>query len=181
MGINAQIAARIAGSKPSQSGNILRAGKYLLEILKIIYMSQGNGVGQSFGGEMFIVEMQILEAVSTGELNRQNDPIVPNAVGSVASYVINLTKMKNGDGDIKAFLMALLNEPAESITAEVIGSACSDEQPFQYLKIRDEAWNKPQKGDPTKDFTRHRWESVIPTDVDLKIIAERKQTEKKQA
>ena len=181
MGINAAIAQRIAASKITSSGNIIRPGNYLFENHKLLYMGQGTAQGQAFGGEMFIAEMKVLESSSTGEVDRAGKLIVPNAPGTMASYVINLTKMKNGGGDIKALLCALLGEEEAAIDENVIVSAVSDAQPFQYLRVKDQAWNKPQRGDPNKDFTRHRWESVVMSDQDLLVISQRREAEKKAA
>lgn len=176
-GINSAIAAKLAAAKPTQSGNVIRPGNYVFECIKMLFMPQGNGVGQAFGGDMFVIELSVLESSPTGELSRDGKPINPNAPGTVASYVINLSKMQNGGGDVKTFLMALLGEPEENITADVITGACSDEQPYKYLKVKDQAWNKPQKGDPRKDFTRHRWETIPMTEADLISIAQRRSAE----
>ena len=181
MGINAAIAQRIASSKMSSSGVNIRPGNYLFELQKLIYMPQGNGQGQSFSGEMYIVELKVLESSSTGELDRNGKPIVPNAPGTMASYVINLTKMLNGGGDIKAFLCGVLGEEESAITEDVIVSSVSDAQPFQYLRVKDQAWSKAQKGNPAKDFTRHRWEPVAMSDQDLLAISQRREADKKAA
>ena len=39
-------------------------------------------------------------------------------------------------------------------------------------------FDKPQKKDPNKDVTVHRWEHVEPTEADLKAIADRRAAER---
>jgi hypothetical protein len=146
MGVSEAIAKQIAASKATKSGNFVKVGKYLFEVKAIT-------AEKKFKGDMFIAEMKVLEATQTDAKH------TPNPVGSEASYIVNLGQL-SGPGNVKAFIMALFNVPEEQVTAEVIGELCSDKNPAKGMKIRDEAFEKPQKNDPSKMFTYHRWEHV---------------------
>lgn len=171
----------IAKSKASKGGNFIRAGKYLFEI-------QNVSAEKCFGGDMFIVEFVVLEAVKTGEKDRAGKEIEPNPVGSSCSYVVNLGKVA-GPGNAKSFAMALFDEPEEAITVEALEELCAPAsfdkdgnpvgQPCRFLQLRDEAFNRAQRGDASKDFTKHRWEHVAPTPEFLAQVSQRRIAERK--
>jgi hypothetical protein len=69
--------------------------------------------------------------------------------------------------------MALWNEPEEEFTGPkgetLLEEMCKPEeeggtQPARGLLIRDEAYDKPQKADKTKNFTYHKWQHVPPAE-----------------
>ena len=165
-------ADQVASSKADQSGNWIKPGaKYLWEVLNIL-MYGGNG------GNFYIAEMICRESVPTGEKDRNGKDYVPNAVGSTASYSVNLSdpKQKSAMGNVKKFVMDLFGEPESEVSSDVIFQtlAKTDEKGevvapsvCRGMLIRDEAWNKPQKTDPSKDFTHHRWTAVTQTDEEI--------------
>jgi hypothetical protein len=152
------MAARIAGSKASMSGNFLKPGNYLLEVQKMLEKADARK------GAAFISEFIVLEATKTDET------VTPNAVGSQASYVVNLTQ-DSGPGNVKAFLMVLLDVPEDQVTAESISEALSDQQPFRFFRVKDSAFQKPQRQDPSKMFTYHRWEKFEADYTDEGLLA----------
>lgn len=160
MGFMEELAAKVAASKASRSGNIIRPGKYLWEIQKVI-------AGKKHNGNMFIVEMIALESTRT-EPDKD-----PNPVGSAASYVVNLDK-DSGPGDMKSFIMAVLDLPEAQVTSKEILEVLAAEDTLAYLKVRDEAWEKPQKNNPAKMFTHHRWEHVEPSVEELTAVMKRR-------
>jgi hypothetical protein len=162
---------KIAKAKATAGGQWFNPGKYLLEAKKLI-------VKEGRKDNMFIGEFVVLEATKT-VADRE-----PNAVGTMVSYVVPLgDKDGMGAGNVKTFAMALLNEPESSITGDELEKMCNEEnaalpiQPCKYLKIKDEVYEKPQKADPSKMFTHHRWEHVAHTEGDLQAIAARRAAE----
>lgn len=173
----------IAKSKANKGGNHIRPGRYLFEVQEVTAQ-------KCFGGNMFIVELLVLEAQKTGEKDRKGNEYEPNAVGSTCSLVVNLDQV-SGPGNAKAFAMAVFDEPEEGITVEALEELCSPKgfdkegqptgQPCRFLQIRDEAFVVPQRGDPSKDFTKHRWEHVAPTAEFLAEVKQRRIAERKAA
>lgn len=158
MGISAAMAARIAGSKASSTGNFLKPGDYLLEVQKMLEKADARK------GAAFICEFIVIEAMKTDET------VTPNVVGSQASYVVNLTQ-DSGPGNVKAFLMVLLDVPEDQVTGESIVEALSDQQPFRFFRVRDSAFQKPQRSDPSKMFTYHKWSKFEPDYTDEGLVA----------
>lgn len=165
MGISAAMAARIAGSKASSTGNFLKPGDYVLEVQKMLEKADARK------GAAFICEFLVLEATKTDET------VTPNPVGTQASYVVNLTQ-DSGPGNVKAFLMVLLDAPEADVTGQSIEEALSDAQPFRFFRVRDSAFQKPQRNDPKKMFTYHKWAKFEAdyTDEGLLALAARRKT-----
>ena len=172
MGIQA-LAEMIAKSKASKSGNYIKpGGKYLWEVINVL-------VNEGFNGTFYIAEVLCRESVATNENGRDGKPMVPNAAGATASFCVNLTdpKQKSAGGNVKTFIMALFGVEEVEVTAEVIAETCSvvdgksgrttKVTPCRGMLIRDETWQKPQKGDSSKDFTYHRWTTVPQTDAEI--------------
>lgn len=172
MGIR-EAADRIAASQANRGGNYIKAGgRYLWEVLNIIYHT-GNG------GEFYIAELLCRESVATGEVGRDGKALVPTPVGSSASYCVNLSdpKQKSAGGNVKSLIMALFGVSEAEVTTDVIAETISetDKQgkvtrvtPCRGMLLRDEAWNKPQKANASKDFTHHRWTTVEQTEAEIK-------------
>jgi len=171
---------KIVKSKASKNGLNINPGKYLFEILNVLQNT-------CHGGEMFIVELKVLEAVQTDE------KYVPNKVGSECSWVVKLDN-DSGPGDAKAFVMALFAEPEDAITIDTLVQVCAQEdtkdatgkiigkaQPARFFKIRDTAFNKPQKKKPTEMFTHHKWEHVEASEVEIQDIIKRQDEAAKKA
>jgi hypothetical protein len=155
------IAARIAGAKANKSGQWIQPGRYLFEVQKLL-------AERKTGGDMFIAELLILESTSTGQIDRSGKPYVPNAAGTTVGFVVPIDAKGYGDGNVKSFLMALFNAKEEEITTQVILQMTGTEkapgpQPARFFQIRDEAFTKPQRAKPDKDFTHHMWNHVAFT------------------
>lgn len=154
---------KAAGAQATVNGVNINPGKYVFEIQRL-------EAGKKTTGNFFIAELQVLEA-------SQTDPNkVPNAVGTRCSYVVNLDKIA-GPGSMKGFFLSLFGETDQSISQEdlkaAMKQACSAEQPFAFFKLRDEAFEKPQKADKTKNFTHHRWVAIEPDEAELADIKAR--------
>lgn len=146
--MNRSIAEQIANAKANRSGNIIRDGRYLFEVVAVT-------ADKKFKGNMFIAELKVLEAIKT------HAAIEPNSVGSTVSYIVNLDdKMGLGIGNAKSFLMGLFGVSEEEISVDVICEVASEKQPAKGMHIRDEAFSKPKQSKPTESFTHHRWEHV---------------------
>jgi len=158
MGIIEELAAKAANAKANQNGNFIKPGKYLFEIQKLIAEKKHKG-------NMFIVEFKVLESAQTDPKHS------PNPAGSSASYVVNLDN-DSGPGNMKAFIMAVLEEPECNVTTDAIVEVLSASQPLRGLRVRDEAYEKPMRSKPGEMFTYHRWEAVPLTDEDLKAMAQ---------
>lgn len=166
------IAEAIAKANASRSGNFIKpGGKYLWEVANIL-------INEGFGGTYYIAELVCRESEATGSVGRDGKPEVPNAVGSSASFVCNLSdpKQKSAAGNVKSFIMALFGVEEPEVTTEVVVETCSVIEksgkitkvtPCRGMLIRDEAWRKPQKGDASKDFTNHKWTTVEQTDEEI--------------
>ena len=164
----------IANAKANQSGNYIKpGGKYLWEVNNILIKDGNNG-------RFFIMEAICRESVATGETDRAGKVMVPTAVGAMGSIAINLTdpKQKSAAGNVKSFIQALFGVEESEVTAAVASECVSEYDaagkvkrmtPCRGMLIRDEAWNKPQKADPSKDFTHHRWTNVKQTEDEIKV------------
>lgn len=164
MGIREEIAGKVAAGKASQGGNWIKPGGYTFEVQMLL-------IERKFAGDMFIAEFKVLDSRKT------DAGIEPNLPGTTASYVVNMQQL-SGPGNVKSFLMALFDEPEEEVTIDAILAATDKNQPARFLKIRDEAYNKPVRSKPGQLFTAHRWEHMAPSDMELKSIAERRKAEK---
>lgn len=146
--MNRALAEQIAKAKANKSGNFIRDGGYLFEVLKL-------EADKKFKGNTFIAELKVLESRKT------NPNVDPNPVGTTCAYITNLDdKYGLGMGNMKAFVMALYGVPEEEVTVDVLCEVTSDKQPATGMKIRDEAFSKPKKEKPSETFTHHRWENV---------------------
>lgn len=165
MGIQ-DLAARIAAAKASKAGNYIKPGKYVFEIQKLI-------ADKMRGGNMFVVEMTVVSA-------QQTDPAYsPNVVGSSVSYVVNMDK-DSGMGNVKSFIMAVLDVPETEVTAEAVVELLGPSEPLRFARIADEAFNRPMRSKPNEMFTNHRWEYIQLTPEECGRIAAAREEERKR-
>lgn len=169
MGISASLAASIAASKANRNGVYLVPAGYELEIQKVLFDKKTKG-------DTFIVELLVLKSWAT------NDKYKPNAENSQASYVVTMNQLSS-PGNVKAFLMAALGVPEEQVTAQAIEEATNEKtQPLRFFRIKDVAFEKPQRNDPSKMFTYHNWEHVEPSEEEFnQVMARRKAADDKAA
>lgn len=149
--------ARIAKAKTFAGGNIIKDGKYTFTVLRL-FINNGHK------GNCFIAEMRVDSA------EQVNPKVVPNPVGSTASYVLNLDKNESAPGNCKAYVLALLGAKEEEVSTDELAATIEelvDEKtnPARGMRIKDETFSKIiQKGaNAGKDFTGHRWEYVPQT------------------
>lgn len=164
MGVREEIAGKVAAGKASQGGNWIKPGGYTFEVQKLL-------IERKFAGDMFIAELKVLDSRKT------DASVEPNLPGTTCSFVVNMQQL-SGPGNVKSFLMALFNEPEEEVTTDAILAATENTQPAKFLKIRDEAYNKPVRSKPGQLFTAHKWEHVAVSDAELKSIADRRKSDK---
>jgi len=161
---------KIADSNASGSGHNFKPGGYEL-IVKKMFIHEG------FNGLFFISEHLIDKSWPVDP----NDS--PRASGTSVSFCSTLgnPKAKGSDfAEVKRYVLALLgydenqvtNEQFAATMEELVGKeprkdakgnvipAGEKVQAMRGKRIKTECWTKPQKGDPTKGFTRHAWEHV---------------------
>lgn len=147
---------KIAQAKATGSGgNQIRDGRYEFTILKLL-------MEQKFTGMCFIAEFLVDAAQAT------EPGVETNPVGSTCGYVVNLdgNGKQSAPGNIKAFVLALLDKKDEDVTADdvadVLEKLVSAAQPARGMRIGDETFRKTiQKGaNAGKPFTAHRWKHV---------------------
>jgi len=170
---------KIEEAKVSGTGNPFRDGKYRAEVQKLSIFEGRKSV-------FFLYEFKILEVSKSGNVGRDGKEILPNAVGTTVSNVIDMAG-EMGPQNIKALIAGLVGEDPDTILAEDIAEITSEDeiadekflagQPAKYLKIDVEAFTRPQKTDKTKDFTHIRWAHVPPTEADLAEITKRRAPE----
>lgn len=143
-------------AKSWQSGNYIKEGRYLFEILRLKHIESQKKKGK----ELFIAELRVVESEQTGDKK-------PHAVGSEVSFVVNL----NGDypdyalGDVRDFLYAAYcawaldkgeDPPAlEDIGEEATLYALSEESPLAGVRVTDYAWDKQREA--KNPITKHKW------------------------
>lgn len=155
---------KIAESKASGSGKNFVPGGYDLVVRKM-FLHEGHG------GTMFITNFKILKSWETADGK-------PHAAGGDVDFVVNLSNV-NAQGsqfaNVKRFILALFGYSEDEVSQddfiktleELCGEAGEKAQPMRGARITAEVWNKPQKKDPTKSFTNHRWTHVPMSAADL--------------
>lgn len=127
-------------------GVYFKDGTHLVEIVKLLGKSSEKKNGKHF----FIAECRVLESTIEPE-------------GTLRSWTVNVNS-ESGLGDVKAFLAAIagsedseiFGDDAEAIGEVVVGA----DNPCAGMKVALETFTKPQKADPTKTFTHHRWSPI---------------------
>lgn len=168
---------KIARSRATKGGNNIKDGKYVFEIKKIIQEKKEDG-------EMFIVELGVVECeAQPGNFERAGKPVwpgvdgaievKPNPVGSSPSYVLNLDKNKSAGGNVKAFVLALVDgedfsEEDEKAVADFVATVdelIGPTQPARGMLIYDETFRKKIKGGDNagQPFVGHNWQHVEQT------------------
>lgn len=161
--------AKVAGASATGGGNNIRDGVYKLLVEKV-HIQDGHS------GECFIAEFRVVESQANGAVNEQGQPIIPNAVGSSASIVCNLTKHASAAGNAKAFVVAAcagLGYTEAQITPDVMAYICSEKNPLRGLAVTDETYRGVNKGrdnpaNAGKPLTLNKWKPVAQTEDDIK-------------
>jgi hypothetical protein len=163
---------KIATAKPTLGSSIIKDGRYILEIDKLM-------IETKTGGTFFIAEMIVREAQPLVE------GVQPNAVGSKASYVQNLDKHQSAPGNVKAFLLSLYDEkepgdPLEAAKfsaefANAVEFSVGNSQPAKGMLIACETYHKLTR-DGKKDLTLYRW-TPVPANSATEVQARRQALE----
>lgn len=160
MTVTQALLKKIAEAKATAGGNLIRDGLYVFVIRKLI-------LDQKFKGTCFIAELEVVESAVAVE------GVEPNKPGSACSYVLNLDTNVSAPGNMKQFVLALLDLPEDSTPAEKlmkeIGKLVGDDQPARGRLIGDETYRKTiQTGkNAGQPFTGHRWTHVDQDDKDV--------------
>ena len=135
----------VTNASVNSGGVYFLAGTYKIKIsaVKMILSRKGEN--------MFVVEADILESD-----NPERRP------GTKASQVINLTKHDSAPGNIKAFMAAALDVPAEEITESECDLACSETNPLAGTIMK--LGCTMTKTRANTDFTIHQWSFVSEPD-----------------
>lgn len=151
----------VLNAKPSQASNYIVPGQYEWEVQNLIWEK----------AKPFIAELKCVTSSPTGEVDRKtSQPFIPVAPGGVSAYIVKVIggDRDPGPGNILSFLMSLTGKKKEELSKAYVKLLCSDLQPYRFARIKDLAFNRPQKNDPSKDFTYHRWETCAQSEANKK-------------
>lgn len=165
--MGSEVLKQIASGKANRTGQYIKPWaqyRFKVDALKAFIGNEGG----IFVSEMTVISMS--PTIPAEQLAKLPAAQQPNAVGSSASYIVNLSK-KSGPGNVLSFLMALFNEPESEFTGAQ-GEAALEEltkdpaeggkQPAAGMQIIADVYEKPQRGDKSKMFTYFRWTHVAP-------------------
>lgn len=156
---------KIAKSQASGSGKNFIPGCYDELQLKKMFLHEGHS------GTMFIVNFKVLAS-------SENSDGKPHAAGSNVDFIVNLSNVKAQGAqfsNVKRFVLALLGFEEDEVTQddfvkslhELVGPEGTKAQMMRGARIKCEVWTKPQKNDPNKSFTNHRWTHIAQTEADI--------------
>jgi hypothetical protein len=149
-------AKKVAEASANKSGTPLVDGNYLLTVVNLI-------VHDGYKGTSFIAEMVVDESSTARE------GIRPNAPGTRASYVVNLTKNEMGPGNAKSYILALLGKEESEISdedfIEALQGLVTPDQPARGPQLRDSTFFKNTKDG--RPFTGHNWSYVDQTEEEV--------------
>lgn len=164
-------ASQTATARASGGGNYLRDGKYKLAVEKAFVKNDDKG------GWTFIAELRVLEAGPAGyeALDDKGKPIVPNKVGSTASFV-QQSKFDSAPGNVKAFALGCLQNlgyTEESLTEAKLDSLVEQPKNSMFgLVVEMETFRKPKKSKPTEILTLPKWKPTAQTKETIKAMRE---------
>jgi hypothetical protein len=158
MGFADSIAGKIASAKASNGGNFLKDGRYKLEIKAL-------KLEKLYAGLTFIAELGVVESAPV------RDDVIPNAVGTTASYIQQLDKREQtAYPNTKAFLLAAADEDESAISAEeftaFINDATGAKQALKGVLISCETFRKFTKDGKT-EMTLPRFTAIKQTDAEV--------------
>lgn len=138
----------VGASRASQKSEYLRDGKFLLMVKELIYKKME-------GGLTFVARVEVLESESKGDLDLvTGKPVIPNVVGTSAGWIQLTQKHKSAAGNIKAFVLALLNYSEAEVDAkpgsfgEALGELISTQQPARGMVIRASSYRQMVRSGP---------------------------------
>lgn len=119
-------------------------GVYFLAGVYKVKITAVKAVLSRMGENMFVIETEIVESD-----NAERRP------GTKCSQVINLSKHESAPGNIKGFMAAALDVPADHITEDECDLACSEANPLAGTIMRLTC--TITKTRRNTDFTIHQW------------------------
>jgi hypothetical protein len=166
---NMSLFAGLREAKTFERGNYLREGQYLVKVKRCMYkVTRAKG-------DAFILEFEIVtsdyedrkakflaawpkeQSLDWGELEKA----LPNKVGTTASWYQGLQDRDIGWGSLKGFAASItgsdVNNPEFLEMVEDFLEACCRSGAIDGKIIPVEVTVAPQKKDPSKDFSHHRW------------------------
>jgi hypothetical protein len=164
----------IGTAQASKGGTHIRDGKYTFAVEKI-----GIHTGGQNSEVFFIAELRVLESakvfVDPAMLAEDEGQPEPNAVGTTASVVCNLTKHASAKGNAKAFLVGVyggLGYTEDQVTPQLTQIACGDAQPLRGAIVKDETFRKAIRtgANAGKPITLHRWSPQLQTAEEIKAV-----------
>lgn len=165
---------KIAGASATGGGNNIRDGKYVMMVEQVI--AKENYKKE----DLYIVELRVVSAEATGDLDDKGQPVKPNPVGSTASLICNLTQFDNAAGNAKAFVLGALGGlgyTEEQITEEVMHQTSLPQQPLRGMAVQCETYRGVNRGRRTpanqgKPLTLLKWRSIEQTPDQIKAQRE---------
>jgi hypothetical protein len=151
------ILKKISEASATKGGNDFRKGKYRLTLQRCSLQKARKG------DALIIPEFRVKTAEKTDQ------GVEPNAVGSSARFIWNITKHDAAAGNVKTFVLALVGMEESQVTAEQVqhltAVLVSDEQPFAGLDIDMSTFTYVNKGrdvpeNKGKEMILPNWEHV---------------------
>jgi hypothetical protein len=139
----------VTGASVNGGGVYFLAGTYKVKIVAV------KMILSRMGENMFVIETEILESDAA-----ERRP------GTKCSQVINLSKHESAPGNIKGFMAAALDVPADEITEAECDLACTEENPLAGTIMRLAC--TMTKTRRNTDFTIHQWAFISEPDGAIK-------------
>lgn len=145
--------ALLQKASPTGGGTFIEPGVYTFIVEKFF-------INNGFRGTCAIMELYVKEAAQASDSDKK-----PNRVGSRCSYVCNLSSTTSGpsaQGNVKAFVLALMDVPDNEEYGALLEELIADEQPARGLEIADTTFQGSIQGGANagKSITKHKWSNV---------------------
>ena len=165
--VDEDIFKQITNAKVTGGGDWCRDGSYVYQVKKLTLEKGFTGV--SFKAELKILKgegIDIPSGLADDSKGEKPGLATPSKVGSVVSYVVNLSKSTSAAGNVKALMMAL-DGPGDSDDAAFTAllkqaTDPSGGNPFRGALVADRTFRKLIKTGPNmgKPFMGHNWTHV---------------------
>lgn len=159
MGLDDALEAQ-SQAKADRSGVYFNSGLYELEVEEFYY-------NKGHKGEFLGCSFKVLSSQSTGQVDRSNRPIIPNAVGTMVSAGMKISGEYGAQGQskFKSMMLAVANKPENELGSPAEYKSALNrvmkEQILKGRKVRLQAVVAPQVGDKTKDYTSLKFSPFI--------------------
>ena len=123
----------------------------------------GHKYFQGQEGPVWVTEAVVIESTS----ERHNG-------GETVAQVLKLQKHKSAPGELKAYLMALTEQPEAECGRQMAAWLSGDDQPMTPTPMYVETYSKPIKSRPGAEFTKIVWRK--PTEAQAQEIMDKAQS-----